>query len=65
MSMSRKDYTILAGAINKAFRSIKPEHRGAVIHTAEHIALALSEDNPRFARERFMGVALNLDEVST
>lgn len=56
--MTRKDYELIAGAINESVRQVLPQHRGALIDVTERLALALKEDNPRFACERFRIAAL-------
>lgn len=61
--MTRKDYVLLADALNRAARNLTAA--GLTDHSAHTcwcecaatIADALAEDNPRFDRERFLKAA--------
>jgi hypothetical protein len=56
--MTRKDYILIAEAIQKAAREQakdgNPEGLGGVSSAADHIAAALATDNPRFDARRFI-----------
>lgn len=58
--MTRKDYVLLAEAINGVQQNWRGEDdlarlvRGAVYNVAERIALELAKDNPRFDYRKFM-----------
>lgn len=61
--MTRKDYTLIATAISKAFAydAPHPESEDAVRATANRIADALQWDNPNFDEDRFLD-ACGVDE---
>ena len=60
--MTRKDYILIAAAINDAYHSASFVNeeitRVAVLHgidcAANYLAAALGRDNPRFDRSRFV-----------
>jgi len=54
--MTRKDYILIASAINKAVKRYKERldiSTEAVSCLVDSLSVALSEDNPRFDWERF------------
>jgi hypothetical protein len=58
--MTRKDYVLLAEALNAAFsRSTadKADKADGIARAAIELADALAADNPRFDRERFLKAA--------
>jgi hypothetical protein len=61
--MTRKDYGLIAAALNDTLLINCPTHeylngaKAATISAITHIADALSRDNPRFDRERFLKAA--------
>lgn len=60
--MTRKDYELIAAAINEAAETVRRENNSGFIHTlgsamdltAVQIAKALAADNPRFDRAKFL-----------
>jgi hypothetical protein len=52
--MTRKDYVLIAKAINDAYQPTHELNRVWVRVTASHIALALAKDNVRFDTDKFM-----------
>ncbi len=55
--MTRKDYVLLAEALQAAAYSLNPPERAGVLLAAHEIALRLKQDNPRFDRDRFLRAA--------
>lgn len=52
--MTRKDYNLIADAIERSARHASRDDRNAIAGTATFIAHALRTDNPRFDTSRFM-----------
>jgi hypothetical protein len=55
--MTRKDYVLLAAAIERAGLSgdfEKSEYQAAIEYVATELADALAAENPRFERDRFL-----------
>lgn len=52
--MTRKDYVLIANAVNLAKDQAAPAERNQIYWTAHFIANALRRDNPRFEKARFM-----------
>ena len=64
--MSRKDYRLLATALNDTLKydTSGPKTQQAVVATAQNIAWALKRDNGRFDCDRFYaacGIMVNKD----
>lgn len=52
--MTRKDYVLIAEAVNLAKDQTRPAERDPIYWTAHFVANALRRDNPRFEKARFM-----------
>lgn len=55
--MTRKDYALIAKAINRArgYETLEREHKAGYVElTAEILAAMLEDDNPRFDKARFI-----------
>lgn len=59
--MSKKFYILLAVVIGKFFRSIQPDERRRAMFLRD-ICSILSDDNPRFDRERFLAAIKTHEE---
>ena len=55
--MTRKDYILIAAALNDAARWPTSVERRSLDMIADALADALARDNPRFDRERFLKAA--------
>jgi hypothetical protein len=55
--MTRKDYVLIAEALQAAAYALNPPERAGALLAANEIAHRLKQDNPRFDRERFMRAA--------
>lgn len=55
--MTRKDYVLIAEALQAAAYALNPPERTGALLVAHEIAHRLKQDNPRFDRERFMRAA--------
>jgi hypothetical protein len=57
MAMSKKDYVLIAGAIDRTSTLINADKH--TIHmVVMHLSHALEQDNPRFDSERFIDACL-------
>jgi hypothetical protein len=55
--MTRKDYVLIAEALQAAAYALNPPERAGALLVAHEIANRLQQDNPRFDRDRFMRAA--------
>jgi hypothetical protein len=73
--VTRRDYILIAGAINKTAREVRIADAAKVLTSGDHLTgktvlhmvvanltHALAGDNPRFDRQRFMWAALEEEE---
>lgn len=55
--MTRKDYVLIAEALQAAAYALNPPERAGALLAAYEIANRLQQDNPRFDRDRFIRAA--------
>jgi hypothetical protein len=55
--MTRKDYVLLAEALQVTAYALNPPERTGALLAANEIAHRLKQDNPRFDRKRFLEAA--------
>jgi hypothetical protein len=55
--MTRKDYVLIAEALQAAAYALNPPERAGALLVAHEIANRLKQENPRFDRDRFMRAA--------
>ena len=53
-TMTRKDYVLLAEALQAAAYALNPPERTGALLAANEISHRLKQDNPRFERKRFL-----------
>jgi hypothetical protein len=68
--MTRKDYIILARALNSTYRSACESKQSAdvleaILRTSYSVASELSEDNPRFNGTHFMQVVRGVKDLNS
>ncbi|MEK9738093.1 MAG: hypothetical protein VW438_00010 [Euryarchaeota archaeon] len=60
MSMSRKDYELIAAAFRRSARDLTtPERRLGMVEAIAYVSEALGNDNPRFDANRFLNAAMS------
>lgn len=52
--MTRKDYIVIAGALNAAWHNADKADKPGIVQAAGYVASGLAADNYRFDRDKFM-----------